>query len=227
MTTPDAVSSEAQRIRENYESIVQRVRECGGDDVRVVAVTKTFSAHAVNAVVAAGCSLIGENYAQDLLEKWPGVDQGHRPEVHFIGRLQSNKVRSLAGIVDVWQSVDRESIIDEIARRSPNARIMLQVNATGEPDKGGCEMNALAGLLQHSQVQGLTVVGLMTVGPTDGDIAVARRAFQATAQQAHELGLREVSMGMTADLELAIECGSTMVRVGSAIFGDRPPMTDK
>ena len=67
----------------------------------------------------------------------------------------------------------------------------------------------------------------MTVGPTDGDIAVARQAFQATAQQALELGLREVSMGMTADLELAIECGSTMIRVGSAIFGDRPPMTDK
>ena len=171
--------------------------------------------------------MIGENYAQDLLEKWPGVDHGHRPEVHFIGRLQSNKVRSLAPIVDVWQSVDRMSIIDEIARRSPNARIMLQVNATGEPDKGGCEMNALTGLLQHCQVQGLTVVGLMTVGPTDGDIAVARQAFQATAQQALELGLREVSMGMTADLELAIECGSTMIRVGSAIFGDRPPMTDK
>jgi uncharacterized pyridoxal phosphate-containing UPF0001 family protein len=104
---------------------------------------------------------------------------------------------------------------------------MLQVNATGEPDKGGCEMNALTGLFQHSQDQGLTVVGLMTVGPTDGDIAVARRAFRATVQRAHELGLREVSMGMTADLELAIECGSTMVRVGSAIFGDRPPMTDK
>jgi len=88
-------------------------------------------------------------------------------------------------------------------------------------------MNALTGLLQHSQVQGLTVVGLMTVGPTDGDSAVARRAFRATAQRARELGLHEVSMGMTADLELAIECGSTMVRVGSAIFGDRPPMTDK
>jgi pyridoxal phosphate enzyme (YggS family) len=227
MTTSDEFSSEAQRIRENYESIVRQVRECGGVDVRVVAVTKTFSAHAVNAIVAAGCSLIGENYAQDLLGKWPGVDHGRRPEVHFIGRLQSNKVRSLAGIVDVWQSVDRVSIIDEIARRSPNARIMLQVNSTGEADKGGCDINALAGLLKHSELQGLTVVGLMTVGPTDGDIVVARRAFEATAQQARELGLPEVSMGMTADLELAIECGSTMVRVGSAIFGDRPPMTDK
>ena len=227
MTTSDEFSSEAQRIRENYEAIVRRVRECGGVDVRVVAVTKTFSAHAVNAIVAAGCSLIGENYAQDLLGKWPGVDHGRRPEVHFIGRLQSNKVRSLAGIVDVWQSVDRVSIIDEIARRSPNARIMLQVNSTGEADKGGCDINALAGLLKHSELQGLTVVGLMTVGPTDGDTVVARRAFEATAQQARELGLREVSMGMTADLELAIECGSTMVRVGSAIFGDRPPMTDK
>jgi pyridoxal phosphate enzyme (YggS family) len=215
----------AQRIKENYELIVNRVHKYGGERVRVVAVTKTFPASAVNAVIAAGCSMIGENYAQDLLEKWPGVDPVHRPEVHFLGRLQSNKVRSLSPIGDVWQSVDRGSIVDVIARRAPQSRIMLQVNATGEADKGGCEVSGLSELFTRAIDLGLKVVGLMTVGPSSGDIAITRRAFETTARLAHELGVPEVSMGMTADLELAIECGSTMVRIGSAIFGDRPPMT--
>jgi len=227
MTTSEAMSHEAKRIRENYESVVQRVRRLGGDKVQIVAVTKTFPASAVNAVVAAGCSCIGENYAQDLLEKWPEVDVNHRPEVHFIGRLQTNKVRSLSQVVDVWQSVDRASVIDEIARRAPNARIMLQVNAAGESDKGGCAIGGIASLYEHCIVRGLTVTGLMAVGPTDGDVAVTRQAFETTARLAQDLGLRELSMGMTGDLELAIDCGSTMVRIGSAIFGDRPPMTDK
>jgi len=227
MTTSEAMAQQANRIRENYESLVQRVFRLGGDNVEIIAVTKTFPASAVNAVVAAGCSLIGENYAQDLLEKWPEVNIAHRPEVHFIGRLQTNKVRSLCGVVDVWQSVDRRSIIEEIARRSPNARVMLQVNAAGEPDKGGCAISDLEGLYERCVASGLTVSGLMTVGPTSGEVVTTRQAFETTARLAQGLGLREISMGMTGDLELAIECGSTMVRIGSAIFGDRPPMTDK
>jgi pyridoxal phosphate enzyme (YggS family) len=227
MTTSDALSHEAQRIRENYESLVQRVHRLGGDKVQIIAVTKTFPASAVNAVVAAGCSLIGENYAQDLLEKWPEVDETHRPEVHFIGRLQTNKVRSLSRVVDVWQSVDRVSVIDEIARRAPGARVMLQINAAGESDKGGCAVSDLEALYERCIAQGLLVAGLMTVGPTSGEVVATRQAFETTTQLAHGLGLREVSMGMTGDLELAIDCGSTMVRIGSAIFGDRPPMTDQ
>jgi pyridoxal phosphate enzyme (YggS family) len=227
MTTSDALSHEAQRIRENYESLVQRVHHLGGDKVQIIAVTKTFPASAVNAVVAAGCSLIGENYAQDLLEKWPEVDEAHRPEVHFIGRLQTNKVRSLCRVVDVWQSIDRVSVIDEIARRAPGARVMLQINAAGESDKGGCAVSELEALYERCTSQGLSVTGLMTVGPTSGEVVATRQAFETTARLAHGLGLSEVSMGMTGDLELAIECGSTMVRIGSAIFGDRPPMTDQ
>jgi pyridoxal phosphate enzyme (YggS family) len=227
MTTSDALSHEAQRIRENYESLVQRVHRLGGDKIQIIAVTKTFPASAVNAVVAAGCSLIGENYAQDLLEKWPEVDETHRPEVHFIGRLQTNKVRSLSRVVDVWQSVDRVSVIDEIARRAPGARVMLQINAVGESDKGGCAVSDLEALYERCIAQGLLVAGLMTVGPTSGEVVATRQAFETTAQLAHGLGLSEVSMGMTGDLELAIDCGSTMVRIGSAIFGDRPPMTDQ
>ncbi len=227
MTTSEAMSHQAKRIRENYESLVQRVHRLGGDNVQIIAVTKTFPASAVNAVVAAGCSFIGENYAQDLLEKWPEVDVNHRPEVHFIGRLQTNKVRSLSHVVDVWQSVDRISVIDEIARRAPNARVMLQVNAAGESEKGGCAMSDLEGMYGRCSASGLTVIGLMTVGPTNGEVAATRQAFETTARLAQGLGLREVSMGMTGDLELAIDCGSTMVRIGSAIFGDRPPMADK
>lgn len=218
---------DAKRIRENYESLVQRVHHLGGDNVQIIAVTKTFPASAVNAVVAAGCSLIGENYAQDLLEKWPEVDVKHRPEVHFIGRLQTNKVRSLCQVVDVWQSVDRRSVLDEIARRAPSARVMLQVNAAGESDKGGCAVDELESLFERCIAQGLTVTGLMTVGPTNGEVVATRQAFEMTARFAQALGLREVSMGMTGDLEMAIDCGSTMVRVGSAIFGDRPPVADK
>ena len=217
---------EAKRIRENYESLVQRIQRLGGDKVQIIAVTKTFPANAVNAVVAAGCSLIGENYAQDLLEKWPKVDVNHRPKVHFIGRLQSNKVRSLCQVVDVWQSVDRRSVLDEIAHRAPSAQVMLQVNAAGESDKGGCAMSEIESLYERCIAQGLTVTGLMTVGPTSGEIVATRQAFEVTARCAQALGLREVSMGMTGDLELAIDCGSTMVRIGSAIFGDRPPVAD-
>ena len=101
-------------------------------------------------------------------------------------------------------------------------KAMLQVNATGEADKGGCEVSGLSELFTRAIDLGLDVVGLMTVGPTSGDIAVTRRAFETTARLAHELGVPEVSMGMTADMEAAIAEGSTCVRVGTAIFGARP-----
>lgn len=224
MTAQNLPEIDPIRIRENYESVVDRVRRAGGSAVQVVAVTKTHPAAAVNAVVQAGCRLIGENYAQDLLEKWPGVDVAHRPEVHFIGRLQSNKVRSLSSIVSVWQTVDRASLADEIAKRSLGARVMIQVNATGETDKGGCLPAGVEGLLDYCVARELKVVGLMTVGPTNEDRESTRRAFETTARLGHSLGLPELSMGMTGDLELAIECGSTMVRIGSAIFGNRPPV---
>ena len=82
--------------------------------------------------------MIGENYAQELLSKRAVIDE-LGCEVHFIGRLQSNKVRQVAGVVDRWSSVDRAGLIDEIAKRAPGARVLVQVNSTGEPDKGGCE----------------------------------------------------------------------------------------
>lgn len=195
----------------------------------LVAVTKSFPADAWAATVHAGGADVGENYAQELLAKsddyatrWPGLD---RPRVHFIGRLQSNKVRALADAVDLWQSVDRLSLIVEIARWAPGARVLVQVNATAEADKGGCDPSEVSRLVAEARARGLVVEGLMVVGPTDGDRDRTRQAFALTSSLADREGLSVRSMGMSTDLDLALETGTTMVRVGSALFGDRPPVS--
>lgn len=194
----------------------------------LVAVTKTFPADAWAAVVRAGGRDVGENYAQELVaksqdfaERFPDLP---RPRVHFIGRLQSNKVRALADVVDLWQTVDRRSLIDEIARRAPGAHVLVQVNATGESDKGGCSPDDVSVLVAVARERGLVVEGLMVVGPTDGDLDRTRQAFALVARIAdrEDLGVR--SMGMSADLDVALAEGTTMVRLGSALLGDRPPV---
>ena len=141
--------------------------------------------------------------------------------MHFIGRLQSNKVRLLAADVDVFETVDRPSLVREIARRAPGATVLVQVNATGEAGKGGCDPTTVAGLVEACTDAGLLVDGLMTVGPTSGGPDAARPAFRTVRVLVDELGLRTCSMGMTADLEVAVEEGSTRVRVGTALFGPR------
>lgn len=196
--------------------------------VELVAVTKTFPCDSWAAVVRAGGHDVGENYAQELLTKSREYAERFAdlppPRVHFIGRLQSNKVRALASVVDLWQTVDRTSLIVEIARWAPGAHVLVQVNATDEPDKGGCPPERVGALVAEARGSGLVVDGLMVVGPTDGNPDRARRAFAHVRRLADDEGLRVCSMGMSADLDIALEEGSTMVRVGSALFGDRPPV---
>jgi PLP dependent protein len=192
-----------------------------GPGVELLAVTKGFGPEALDAAASAGCPMVGENYAQELLGKVPtmrrlGLD------VHFIGRLQTNKVRVLAPVVDVWESVDRARLVDEIARRCPGATVLVQVNATGEADKGGVAPADAATLVARAADRGLRVQGLMTVGPTNGDRDVTRRAFDDVAALADRLGLAVRSMGMSGDLDLALKAGTTRVRVGTALFGARP-----
>jgi pyridoxal phosphate enzyme (YggS family) len=196
--------------------------------VVLVAVTKTFPCDSWAAVVRAGGHDVGENYAQELLAKsqefvrrFPALS---RPRVHFIGRLQSNKVRGLASVVDLWQTVDRPSLVEAIARWAPGAHVLVQVNATGEPDKGGCPPEKVSALVAEARGSGLVVEGLMVVGPTDADPDRSRQAFALVARLADDEGLVVRSMGMSADLDIALAEGSTMVRVGSALFGDRPPV---
>ena len=190
--------------------------------VAVVGVTKGFGADAVTAAVAAGCDAIGENYAQELLDKRVAIGR-LGPEVHFIGQLQRNKVRQLADIVDVWCSLDRVSVIDEVAKRAPGGRVLIQVDTSGDQGKGGCDVGEAAALVDRATERGLIVRGLMTVGPTGGDSEAARPGFRRVRSLVDELGLDECSMGMSGDLAVAVEEGSTEVRVGTALFGPRPP----
>jgi pyridoxal phosphate enzyme (YggS family) len=191
-------------------------------DVEVLAVTKGFGGEAIEAAVAAGCSSIGENYAQELLAKRDVVER-LGPVVHFIGRLQSNKVRQLVGVVDVWASVDRPGLVDEIARRAPGARVLIQVDTTGDPGKGGCPSGDTPALVARARDLGLEVDGLMTVGPTGEPPEAARSGFRTVRALVGELGLAVCSMGMSGDLAVAVEEGSTQVRIGTALFGPRPP----
>ena len=189
----------------------------------MLAVTKGFGVGAIVAALAAGFGRIGENYAQELIPKVTTARQsGITPEVHFIGHLQTNKVRQMAPVVDVWQTVDRASALSEVAKRAPGARVYIQVNSTGEDAKAGCPPADVEALVEGAVGAGLVVVGLMTMGPTDQDPGRTRAAFRLTRGVADRLGLSGCSMGMSDDYEVAIEEGSTLVRVGRAIFGARP-----
>jgi PLP dependent protein len=197
-----------------------RIGRAGGRDVRVVAVTKGFGPDAIDAASACGLTDVGENYAQELLAKLDELHQP-RPRVHFIGRLQTNKVRHLAPVVDVWQTIDRTSAAAEVAKRAPGAAVLVQVNVSDEPQKGGCPPAEAPELVARCQGLGLRVLGLMTVGRT-GSPDDARAGFALLSSLADRLGLPERSMGMTDDLEVAVQEGATMVRVGTALFGPRP-----
>lgn len=209
------------RVSDNIAAIRERIAGIGGSGISLLAVTKTFPVEAAALAVAAGCDGIGENYAQELVAKAAGLMAIEpRPAVHFIGHIQSNKVRSLVGIVDVWETVDRRSIVDELARRAPGATVMVQVNVSAEASKSGCEPADAESIVEYSIAQGLVVTGLMTIGRA-GDGDATRAGFRQLRTLADRLGLVQCSMGMSDDFELAVQEGSTQVRLGSALFGQR------
>jgi uncharacterized pyridoxal phosphate-containing UPF0001 family protein len=203
-----------------------RIAAAGGDPeaVRIVAVTKGFGPDAVVTALAAGLLDIGENYAQELLAKHAAlaaagpVPEG--PRWHFLGRVQRNKVVQLAPVVACWQSVSREVEGEAITRRAPGAAVLIEVEATGAPGRNGAQPEEVPALVARLRSLGLDVRGLMTVAPQ----GPGRRAvFAAVRRLADDLGLPERSMGMSDDLETAVAEGSTMVRLGRALFGGRPP----
>jgi PLP dependent protein len=213
------------RVRHGLGQVRGRIASAGRDpdEVTVVAVTKGFGPDAVEAALRAGLADIGENYAQELLAKWPRVDRppGVQTRVHFIGRLQRNKIRLLAGLVDLYQSVDRPALVSELGRRHPGAAILVQVDVSGEPHKGGCSPDTAADLVGLARREGLRVDGLMAVA-ADAPNVMVRPQFDLLCDLAYELALPVRSIGMTGDLEAAAAAGSTMVRVGTALFGPRP-----
>jgi PLP dependent protein len=212
-------------VAERLADVRSRVAAAGGSDVTIMAVTKGFGPDAIAAAGAVGLADIGENYAQELVAKLPAVpnpvDKPYRLQVHFIGRLQSNKVRLLAPVVDCFQTIDRASLVLTVAQWSPRASVFVQVNVSDEPQKGGCPPAEAAALVELARSSGLRVRGLMTVGRT-GSAAEASGGFTLLRRLTDEIGLAECSMGMTDDLEVAVAEGSTMIRIGSALFGMRP-----
>ena len=215
---PLLVAERLARIRGRIAAATDATRAA---EVTVLAVTKAFGPDAVLAALAAGLQAVGENYAHEVVAKFSGLEP--RAEVHFIGQLQTNKVRLVAPFVAVYESVDRLSLATEIAKRAPAARVLLQVDTTGEAGKGGCPVPDVPALLHACRDLGLQVEGLMTVGPTEGGPEAARPGFRTVRGLVDELGLSVCSMGMSDDLEVAVAEGSTEVRIGSALFGSRPP----
>ena len=207
----------------NLEWVRDRIAGAGGDPdrVKVLAVTKGHGLDAVRAALAAGLVDIGEDRAHELLAKADELDDGS-VRWHFVGQLQRNKVRQIAHLVHLWQSVDRLRLGEEISKRSPGASVLVEMNLTDDPNRGGAAPGLVPGLVDGLRDLALQVEGLMAVGPMGPDDAV-RAAFRTVRALADELQLPERSMGMSDDLELAVEEGSTMVRVGTALFGPRFP----
>lgn len=218
MSAPPAATAV---VAERYQALRRRIAGAGGRGVTVVAVTKAFGPWAVDASAACGIADIGENYAQECVAKLGEASAAPMPRVHFIGRLQRNKVRMLAGCVDVWQTVDRAELAREIGRRAPGAEVMIQVNISGEATKAGCAPGDTESLAAATGDAGLRLVGLMGIGPL-GPPEEARAGFRRLRRLVDSLGLPHCSMGMTGDLEVAVAEGATMVRVGTSLFGMRP-----
>jgi pyridoxal phosphate enzyme (YggS family) len=214
------VTDVAARVAAVRARIAAAASRSGRDpgSVTLVAASKTVPADRVAEAVAAGVPDVGENRAQELLAKASALAAAS-PRWHFVGPLQRNKVRALAPWVTWWQTVDRVEVGTVIARHAPGARVLVEVNLGREPQKAGCAPEATGGVVDALRGLGLVVAGLMTVPPLGDD---PRPWFARLRDLAAAATLPELSMGMTDDFEVAVEEGATMVRVGRALFGDRP-----
>ena len=218
-------SSASDEVARRLTAVRTRIERAGGDParVRVVGVTKGFGPDTVRAAHDAGLRDLGENYAAELVAKAAATASGQAEDPvvwHFLGTVQRNKVPLLAPIVGLWQSVARVAEGERIARVAAGARVLVQVETTGLRGRNGCAPSEVGELVARLADLGLDVRGLMTVaapGP-----AAAKAAFESVGRLADQLGLEERSMGMSDDLEAAVAAGTTMVRVGRALFGERP-----
>lgn len=216
----------ADRLAEVRAAIDAATADAGrpAGSVTLVAVSKTFGADDIAPVIAAGQRVFGENRVQEAQGKWPGLKAAHPDiELHLIGPLQTNKVKEAVALFDVIETVDRdrlaEALAKEIARQDRAPRLFVQVNTGAEPQKAGVlPEDAAAFVARCRDAHGLQIEGLMAIPPVDEAPAPH---FALLAKLARELGLATVSMGMSADYEIAIAHGATHVRVGSAIFGSR------
>ncbi|HLH88215.1 MAG TPA: YggS family pyridoxal phosphate-dependent enzyme [Xanthobacteraceae bacterium] len=216
----------AERLAEVRRKIVQACNEAGRDAaaVTLIAVSKTFAAEAIAPVIAVGQRVFGENRVQEAKAKWPDLQARHPGlALHLIGPLQSNKTKEAVALFDAIHSVDRPSLCTalakEIEKQARSPLLFVEINTGAEPQKAGILPEAADAFLRDCRATyGLTVSGLMCIPPAEEPPAPH---FALTAKIAARNGLELLSMGMSADYEVAIRFGATHVRVGSAIFGAR------
>ncbi|NVO00616.1 MAG: YggS family pyridoxal phosphate-dependent enzyme [Geobacteraceae bacterium] len=226
-----SISSNLAEILDKINTAAEKTGR-SPDRIRLVAVSKTKPATMIEDALAAGQSLFGENYVQEFAAKAKEIRS--TVEWHFIGHLQTNKVKYIAGLTAMIHSVDRLSLAEEINRQWAKigeiCEILIQVNVSGEATKSGTTYKEAINLVKEvSLLKNLRICGLMTMPPFFDDPDGARPYFSGLRILSKEIeslnipnvSMKELSMGMSGDFEVAIEEGATLVRVGSAIFGGR------
>ena len=213
---------------ETKSKISEAAKKAGrqADDVNLVAVSKTKPVEDIETALAQGQLCFGENRVQEALQKFPPLRVSRSDlELHLIGPLQTNKVKEVVANFDVIQTVDRPKLVKalakEMAKQNRQLSCFIQVNTGDEEQKAGVSLEELPMLFDLCQEQKLTIVGLMCIPPVDDHPGPH---FSLLHKWADRLSLKSLSMGMSADFEIAVELGATHVRVGSALFGSRPPL---
>ena len=230
-----------KQIKENLQIIHNKIeaacKKCGRDvnSVKLMAVSKFHPAESIIAALNAGQILFGENRVQEAFSKFSEINKSYKTELHIIGQLQSNKVRDAVKIAECIQSVDRIELLNEIEKQctrfDKNIKILFEVH-TAEDSKSGFddieEIRQCLNNFTENKYPHITPVGFMTMAPFTENEALIRKSFSTVRNISIELqkdfpmyNLSELSMGMSGDYEIAIEEGSTLVRIGTAIFGER------
>ena len=224
-----------QKIAQNLKKVSNQInkKKEPGQEVRLVAVTKTRPPEQISAAIEVGVISIGENRVQEAELKFPEITQINRVEKRLIGQLQSNKIKKAIRLFDTIDSVDSIRLAEKISKAAATIkktqRVLIQVNTSEEKTKGGFKSRDIEEMLLCFNHNNIKIDGLMTIGPTKPDYNKRKRAFQSLKELFTKINRRlpqdkkmtEISMGMSGDFELGVESGSTMVRVGTAIFGKR------
>lgn len=218
----ESAATRLAEVRTNIARLCKPARR-KPEDVTLIAVSKTHPAEWIAPLLAAGHRVFGENRVQEAQTKWPALRAAYPDvELHLIGQLQSNKAEEAVALFDAIHSLDRESLLNALAKAMDKAgrRVpcFVQVNIGDEDQKGGCPISELPGFLAKVRAQEIPLAGLMCIPPADIEPAPF---FALLAKLAHDNGLTGLSMGMSSDYPVAVQLGATHVRVGTALFGAR------
>lgn len=228
-----SVKENLREIQSNIEKFEEKYGRSKGE-VKLIPVSKVHPIEKILEAMEAGYNVFGESYVQELTKKYEELETKglKQPTWHFIGHLQSNKVKYIAPFIDTIHTVDKLKLANEIDKRAEQnnrkINILIQVNTSGEESKFGIEPRELNNLVEEVlKLKNIELIGLMTIAGLEATAKENEKEFELLANllkeinSSYNLNLSELSMGMTSDYELAIKQGSTMIRIGTAIFGER------